>query len=138
MTVKTAVAPKKKNWCRRLAVLLRFQRDSCKSGPGEDRGPLTARPLEEAPVSCDLSGRDECFLFGPTRLTQQAAGVNGKQPEWTLLNTTVNVAGKSANKRDKHGGAVNRAHPEGLLYFMGMFAESFFFFFWGGAQILRS
>lgn len=76
MTVKTAVAPKKKkNWCRRLAVLLRFQRDSCKSGPGEDRGPLTARPLEEAPVSCDMSGRDECFLFGPTRLT-------GSWSEW--------------------------------------------------------
>lgn len=80
-------------------------------------------------MSCDLSGRDECFLFGPTRLTQQAAGVNGKQPEWTLLNAAVNVAGKPANKRDKHGGAVNRAPPEGLLYFMGVFAESFFFLF---------
>lgn len=60
--------------------------------------------------------------------------MNGKQPEWMLLNAAVNVAGKSANKRDKHGGAVNRAHPEGLLYFMGTFAESFFFFFFFGPE----
>lgn len=66
--------------------------------------------------------------------------MNGKQPEWTLLNAAVNVAGKSTNKRDKHRGAVNRAHPEGLLYFMGTFVESVFFFsflFYPNTQILK-
>lgn len=52
-------------------------------GPrGEDRGPLTARPLQEAPVSCDLSGWNEHFFFGGGGFGPAGFNAAGSWSEW--------------------------------------------------------